>query len=88
MEEAEQEKGQHRFAPQNSWHDNANLDKARRLIWPVKQKYGNKISWADLMILTGNVAESMGFKTLGFAGGRKDVWEPAGSIYWGSEENG
>ena len=79
--------GQHRFAPQNSWPDNANLDKARRLIWPVKQKYGNKISWADLMILTGNVAlESMGFKTLGFAGGRKDVWEPAGSIYWGSEE--
>ena len=79
--------GQHRFAPQNSWPDNANLDKARRLIWPVKQKYGNKISWADLMILTGNVAlESMGFKTLGFAGGMKDVWEPAGSIYWGSEE--
>tara|TARA_Y100000591_G_scaffold162502_1_gene140176 strand:- start:438 stop:2660 length:2223 start_codon:yes stop_codon:yes gene_type:complete len=79
--------GQHRFAPQNSWPDNANLDKAMRLIWPVKQKYGNKISWADLMILTGNVAlESMGFKTLGFAGGRKDVWEPAGSIYWGSEE--
>ena len=79
--------GQHRFAPQNSWPDNANLDKARRLIWPIKQKYGSKISWADLMILTGNVAlESMGFKTLGFAGGRKDVWEPAGSIYWGSEE--
>ena len=79
--------GQHRFAPQNSWPDNANLDKARRLIWPVKQKYGSQISWADLMILTGNVAlESMGFKTLGFAGGRKDVWEPAGSIYWGSEE--
>ena len=79
--------GQHRFAPQNSWPDNANLDKARRLIWPIKQKYGSKISWADLMILTGNVAlESMGFKTLGFAGGRKDVWEPAGNIYWGSEE--
>ena len=79
--------GQHRFAPQNSWPDNANLDKARRLIWPIKQKYGSKISWADLMILTGNVAlESMGFKTLGFAGGRKDVWEPASNIYWGSEE--
>ena len=79
--------GQHRFAPQNSWPDNANLDKARRLIWPIKQKYGSKISWADLMILTGNVAlESMGFKTLGFAGGRKDVWEPAGNIYWGSEK--
>ena len=79
--------GQHRFAPQNSWPDNANLDKARRLIWPIKQKYGSKISWADLMILTGNVAlESMGFKTLGFAGGRKDIWEPAGNIYWGSEE--
>ena len=79
--------GQHRFAPQNSWPDNANLDKARRLIWPIKQRYGSKISWADLMILTGNVAlESMGFKTLGFAGGRKDVWEPAGNIYWGSEE--
>ena len=78
--------GQHRFAPQNSWPDNANLDKARRLIWPIKQKYGSKISWADLMILTGNVAlESMGFKTLGFAGGRTDVWEPAGNIYWGSE---
>ena len=79
--------GQHRFAPQNSWPDNANLDKARRLIWPIKQKYGNKISWADLMILTGNVAlESMGFETLGFAGGREDVWEPAGNIYWGMEE--
>ena len=79
--------GQHRFAPQNSWPDNANLDKARRLIWPIKQKYGSKISWADLMILSGNVAlESMGFKTLGFAGGRKDIWEPAGSIYWGSED--
>ena len=79
--------GQHRFAPQNSWPDNANLDKARRLIWPIKQKYGSKISWADLMILTGNVAlESMGFKTLGFAGGREDVWEPASNIYWGMEE--
>ena len=78
--------GQHRFAPQNSWPDNANLDKARRLIWPIKQKYGSKISWADLMILTGNVAlESMGFKTIGFAGGREDVWEPAANIYWGSE---
>jgi len=79
--------GQQRFAPLNSWPDNANLDKARRLLWPVKQKYGNKISWADLMILTGNVAlESMGFKTLGFGGGREDVWEPAGNVYWGSEE--
>ena len=80
--------GQHRFAPQNSWPDNANLDKARRLLWPIKQKYGSKISWADLMILAGNVAlESTGFKTLGFAGGRKDVWESAGNIYWGSEHN-
>ena len=80
--------GRHRFAPQNSWPDNANLDKARRLLWPIKQKYGSKISWADLMILAGNVAlESTGFKTLGFAGGRKDVWEPATNIYWGSEEN-
>jgi catalase-peroxidase len=78
--------GQQRFAPQNSWPDNANLDKARRLLWPVKQKYGNKISWADLMILTGNVAlESMGFRTIGFAGGREDVWEPAQDVYWGSE---
>ena len=79
--------GQHRFAPQNSWPDNANLDKARRLLWPIKQKYGRKISWADLMILAGNVAlESTGFETIGFAGGRKDVWEPAGNIYWGSEQ--
>ena len=79
--------GQHRFAPQNSWPDNANLDKARRLLWPIKQKYGSKISWADLMILAGNVAlESTGFETLGFAGGRKDVWEPASNIYWGSEQ--
>jgi catalase-peroxidase len=78
--------GQQRFAPLNSWPDNVSLDKARRLLWPVKQKYGNKISWADLMILTGNVAlESMGFKTFGFAGGRPDVWEPDEDVYWGSE---
>jgi catalase-peroxidase len=78
--------GQQRFAPVNSWPDNANLDKARRLLWPVKQKYGRKISWADLMILAGNVAlESMGFKTFGFGGGRADVWEPADDIYWGPE---
>jgi catalase-peroxidase len=78
--------GIQRFAPQNSWPDNGNLDKARRLLWPVKQKYGQKISWADLMILTGNVAlESMGFETAGFAGGRPDVWEPQEDIYWGPE---
>lgn len=78
--------GQQRFAPLNSWPDNANLDKARRLLWPVKQKYGRKISWADLMILAGNVAlESMGFKTFGFAGGREDAYEPEESVYWGTE---
>ena len=79
--------GTQRFAPLNSWPDNVNLDKARRLLWPIKQKYGNKISWADLMILTGNVAlESMGFKTFGFAGGRPDMWEPEEDLYWGSED--
>ncbi|NRB52452.1 MAG: catalase/peroxidase HPI [Saprospiraceae bacterium] len=78
--------GQQRFAPLNSWPDNANLDKARLLLWPIKQKYGRKLSWADLMILTGNVAlESMGFKTFGFAGGREDVWEPEEDVYWGPE---
>jgi catalase-peroxidase len=78
--------GTQRFAPLNSWPDNGNLDKARRLLWPIKQKYGNAISWADLMVLTGNVAmESMGFTTFGFAGGRADVWEPEQDIYWGPE---
>ena len=76
-----------RFAPLNSWPDNQNLDKARLLLWPLKQKYGKKLSWADLMVLTGNCAlESMGFKTFGFAGGRVDIWEPEDDIYWGSEK--
>src|SRR5579871_6862645 len=79
--------GTQRFAPLNSWPDNVSLDKARRLLWPVKQKYGRKVSWADLMVFAGNCAlESMGFKTFGFAGGREDVWAPAEDIYWGSED--
>src|ERR1700756_1646646 len=79
-------RGQQRFAPLNSWPDHVNIDKSRRLLWPIKQKYGQKISWADLLVLTGNVAlETMGFRTFGFAGGRADVWEPDEDVYWGSE---
>ena len=79
--------GTQRFAPLNSWPDNVSLDKARRLLWPIKQKYGRKISWADLIVLTGNVAmDSMGLQTVGFAGGREDVWEPGQDIYWGPED--
>ena len=81
--------GTQRFAPLNSWPDNANLDKARRLLWPVKQKYGRQISWADLMVLAGNVAlESMGFETFGFGGGREDVWEPQVDVVWGPRASG